>query len=103
MLTTVNVALDWQTYLAMLRPNGRLIVVGAVDKPLEIPAGAIISGQKGVIASVIGSPSMIREMLAFAARERVAARTQVLPLADVNAALEKVRQNKARYRMVLEV
>ncbi|MBI5150087.1 MAG: NAD(P)-dependent alcohol dehydrogenase [Candidatus Omnitrophica bacterium] len=103
LLTTVNVTLDWELYLAMLRPNGRLIVVGAVDKPLEIPAGAIISGQKGVIASVIGSPGMIREMLDFAARERIAARTEVLPLKDVNAALDRVRQNKARYRMVLEV
>lgn len=43
-LTTVNASLDWTVYLNMLRPNGRLCVVGAVDKPLAIPSGAIISG-----------------------------------------------------------
>jgi len=102
-LTTVNIKLDWATYLSMLRPNGRLIVVGAVNEPLEIPAGAIISGQKGVVASVIGSRYMIKEMLAFAARHNIKAKTEVLPLDQVNVAVEKVRTNKARYRMVLEV
>lgn len=103
LLTTVNVNLDWVMYLSMLRPNGRLIVVGAVPEPLEVPAGAIISGQKGVIASVIGSPSLIRDMLAFVARHNIRAQTEVLPLKEVNTAVDKVRQGKARYRMVLQV
>ncbi len=102
-LVTSYVKLDWTAYLAMLRPNGRLIVVGAVNEPLEIPSGAIISGQKGVVASVIGSRRMIKEMLNFAARHNITAQTEVLPLAQVNAALDKVRKNKARYRMVLAV
>lgn len=102
-LITSYVKLDWPAYLAMLRPNGRLIVVGAVNEPLEIPSGAIISGQKGVVASVIGSRRMIKDMLGFAARHNIEAQTEVLPLAQVNAALDKVRRNEARYRMVLEV
>lgn len=102
-LITSYVKLDWAAYLGMLRPNGRLIVVGAVNEPLEIPSGAIISGQKGVVGSVIGSRPMIKDMLNFAARHHIAAQTEVLPLAQVNAALDKVRENKVRYRMVLEV
>jgi uncharacterized zinc-type alcohol dehydrogenase-like protein len=103
LLTTVNVKLDWERYLDMLRPDGRLIVVGAVAEPLEIPAGVIISGQKGVVASVIGGRPMIREMLSFAARHHIRAETEVLPLSEVNTALDRVRQNKVRYRMVLEI
>lgn len=103
LLTTVNVKLDWQAYLGMLRPNGRLIVVGAVDEPLEIPAGTLISGQKGVIASVIGSRHLIKEMLEFAARHDIAAQAEVVALCEVNAAVDKVREGKARYRMVLKV
>ncbi len=103
LLTTVNVKLDWAMYLSMLRPNGRLIVVGAVPEPLEIPSGAIISGQKGVIASVIGSPSLIRDMFAFVVRHNIRAQTEVLSWREVNTAVDKVRQGNARYRIVLEV
>ena len=102
-LITSYVKLDWPAYLAMLRPNGRIIVVGAVNEPLEIPSGAIISGQKGVVASVIGSRRMIKDMLDFAARHHIGAQTEVFPLAQVNAALDKVRRNEARYRVVLEI
>lgn len=103
LLTTVNIKLDWQVYLEMLRPNGRLIVIGAVNEPLEIPAGAIISGQKGVIASVIGSRHLIQEMLEFASHHHIAPETEVVALRDVNRAIAKIRKGQARYRMVLEV
>ena len=102
-LVTAYVKLDWPAYLRMLRPDGRIIVVGAVSEPLEIPSGAIISGQKGVIGSVIGSRRMIKDMLNFAARHHIEAQTEVFPLDQVNAALDKVRRNEARYRAVLEV
>jgi uncharacterized zinc-type alcohol dehydrogenase-like protein len=43
----------------------------------------------------------IREMLAFAAEHRIAAEIETAPLAEVNSALQRVRDNRARYRMVL--
>jgi uncharacterized zinc-type alcohol dehydrogenase-like protein len=44
---------------------------------------------------------MMHETLEFAARHSIEAQTETMPIADVNAALEKVRRNRARYRMVL--
>jgi uncharacterized zinc-type alcohol dehydrogenase-like protein len=41
-------------------------------------------------------------MLAFAARHGIEAKTEVLPLSEINTALDRVRSNKARYRMVLK-
>ena len=41
-------------------------------------------------------------MLAFAARHGIGATTELMPLPQVNAAIEKVRAGKARYRMVLK-
>ena len=57
--------------------------------------------QKSVTGSVIGGRPAIREMLDFAARHGVAAKTQVRPLAEADAGLGQVRQGKARYRVVL--
>lgn len=101
-LTTVFVDLDWTAYLKTLRPNGTLCFLGAPPSPLSIPVAMLQSGQKSVGASVIGSRHTIAEMLEFAARHGITAKTEVLPLAEVNTALDKVRSNRARYRMVLE-
>ncbi|MFQ6115131.1 MAG: hypothetical protein ACE5NG_13810 [bacterium] len=44
---------------------------------------------------------MIQEMLGFSARHGIKAKTELLPLDEVNTAVAKVREGKARYRMVL--
>jgi len=36
-ISTVHVPLDWPVHLAALRPEGRLLFVGAVPEPLAIP------------------------------------------------------------------
>jgi alcohol/geraniol dehydrogenase (NADP+) len=101
-LSTVFGSLDWNAYLSLLRPNGKLCFVGVPAELIQIHVGALLGGQKSVCASVIGSRNTIREMLEFAARHEILARIEVVKMADVNAAIEKVRANKARYRMVLQ-
>ena len=101
-LSTVYVPQDWMGLLAALRPNGVLCFVGAPAEPLKLPIGFLLGGQKTVTASAIGGRPAIREMLRFAARHGVAAKTQVRPLAEADAALAETRKGRARYRIVLE-
>lgn len=101
-LSTVFVDLDWGAYLQALRPNGRLCIVGLPGVTMTFPAMHILLGQRSVSGSVIGGRAMIREMLEFAARHGIVAKTEVMPLAEVNAALAKLRANRARYRLVLK-
>jgi len=68
-LSTVNVSLDWPTLMSTLRPNGKLITVGAVDKPMGIPAFSMIPGQKSVGGSDTGAPDMVAKMLEFCVRK----------------------------------
>ena len=101
LLCTAPARLDWISYLQTLKPNGILCFVGVPPGLLQIPASVLLTGQRVICGSDIGSPSMIREMLAFAAAHRVRAEVETAPLADVNAALTRVRENRVRYRMVL--
>jgi uncharacterized zinc-type alcohol dehydrogenase-like protein len=100
-LSTVNVPLDIPALLETLAPKGRLHVVGAILKPMEIPAFGLIMGQKSVTGSPVGSPAAIDRMLAFSARHSIAPVVEFLPLSKVNDALEHLRSGKARYRIVL--
>jgi uncharacterized zinc-type alcohol dehydrogenase-like protein len=61
----------------------------------------MIFGQYKFVASVIGPPSEIEEMFRFAALHDIRTAVEVVPMAQVNEAMDKVRGNKARYRMVL--
>jgi uncharacterized zinc-type alcohol dehydrogenase-like protein len=101
-LSTVNVALDWDRYLATLAPKGRLHTVGAVLTPIPVPAFTLIGGQRSLSGSPLGSPETIRKMLGFCARHGIEAITEHFPMAEVNEALAHLRSGKARYRVVLD-
>jgi alcohol/geraniol dehydrogenase (NADP+) len=100
-ISTINAPLDVAGLLDTLAPNGRLHNVGAVLKPLEVPAFSLILGQKSVSGSPSGSPTAIDYMLAFSARHAIAPITETFPMSKVNEAIERLRSGKARYRIVL--
>ncbi len=78
-----------------------LCLVGAPPGLMQIPAAQLLTGQRVLCGSDIGSPREIREMLAFAAEHGVTAQVETAPMAEANAAMLRVRENRVRYRMVL--
>ncbi len=101
-LSTVNVDLEWDKYLAALGPKGRLHTVGAVPSPIPAPAFGLIMAQKSISGSPLGSPATTAKMLEFCVRHSIEAITEHFPLSKVNEALDHLRAGKARYRIVLE-
>jgi uncharacterized zinc-type alcohol dehydrogenase-like protein len=100
-LNTANVSLDWNTYIAALRPKGRLHTVGAVLEPMAVSAFPMIMAQRSLSGSPLGSPSTVETMLEFAARHDIAPTTETFPMSQANDAIEHLRSGKARYRIVL--
>jgi uncharacterized zinc-type alcohol dehydrogenase-like protein len=100
-LVTVNVPLDWESYLAALRPDGRLHFVGAVLEPIPVQAFSLIGGRKSISGSPLGSPATVRDMLDFCARHDIAPQTESFRFDEINDALDHLRAGKARYRVVL--
>ena len=101
LISTIDVPLDVAGLLDTLAPKGRLHNIGAVLKPLEVPAFGLILGQKSVSGSPAGSPTAIDHMLAFSARHSIAPITETFPMSKINDAFERLRSGKARYRIVL--
>jgi uncharacterized zinc-type alcohol dehydrogenase-like protein len=100
-LSTVNVKLDWNAYVAALKPKGRLHFVGATLEPLDLAVFPLIMGQRSVSGTPVGSPATMRRMLEFAARHAIAPVTEHFPFERVNEAIAHLRSGKARYRVVL--
>lgn len=102
LLCTVTADLPWGEYLNVLRPGGKLCIVGVPENDVKIPALPLILGQKSVVSSVIGSRSEMQAMLEFSARHNIQPRIERFPMQEVNMALERLRCNQVRYRAVLE-
>ena len=101
LLSTINANLDWAPYIDALRPDGKLWFVGVPPAPIAVNALSLISSNKSIHGSPIGSPSQLREMIDVAARHGVKAITELFPMSKANEAVTRVKVNKVRYRAVL--
>ncbi|MEE9171052.1 MAG: NAD(P)-dependent alcohol dehydrogenase [bacterium] len=100
-LFTSHAELDWTAFLNILRPRGKLCFVGFPPGAIGIPGFPLIFGQKSVVGSLIGDCSTNIEMLRFSAQHGIKAQTELLPMTEINQAFDKLRENRVRYRMVL--
>jgi alcohol/geraniol dehydrogenase (NADP+) len=101
-LSTVNADLDWNIYIACLRPKGKLHFVGVVPNPLSTQIFPLIAGQKSISGSPLGSPATTVKMLDFAARHKIEPIIEIFEFDQVNEAIERLHSGKARYRLVLK-
>ena len=101
-LVTATASLDWQAYINLLGPRGRLHFVGAVPQPLSLPVFPMLLGQKSVSGSPLGSPLNTARMLDFVARHQIAPVTETFPMSKINDAIARLESGNARYRVVLE-
>lgn len=100
-LSTVSAALPWDLYVAALRPQGKLCIVGIPDQPIAVQPFNLIGGEKSIVGGQPGSIVEMRQMLAFSARHGIKPMIETFPMADANRALEHTRSGKARFRAVL--
>lgn len=101
LISTVNVPLDWDAYIGILRPKGRLHLVGVQTQPVSLGMMPLLSKQLSVSASPVGSPATIAQMLEFAVRHDIKPVIETFSFDDINSAMDHLRSGQARYRIVL--
>jgi uncharacterized zinc-type alcohol dehydrogenase-like protein len=101
-LVTTHVALAWDAWLRALDLGGTLCLVGIPPGPLQIDPDRLLDEEKRVTGSVIGSPAAMRRMLSFCAAGGVRPVVEHMPMSSVNEALARVREGRARMRIVLD-
>lgn len=100
-LTTVNVKLDWNAYIATLRPKGRLHFLGVPLESVDINVFPLIASQRSVSGSPVGSPAGIATMLNFVEQHKIEPVIEVFRFDQVNEALIRLASGKTKYRIVL--
>ena len=101
LLSTAPARLDWVTLLQTVRPGGTLCFVATPPGVVSLPVQLLVTQQRSVSGSDIGSRAAMIDMLRFADEHHIAPLVETRPMAEVNEAIERVRRNDARYRVVL--
>lgn len=89
--------LDW------LKPQGKLVVVGAAFDPMEISIPQIITSSKMIQGEASGTAMDISDTLKFSRLQQVRPMIEVMPLEKVSEAYAKMMKNDARFRRVLKI
>ncbi|BFZ58446.1 hypothetical protein PYCC9005_005508 [Savitreella phatthalungensis] len=106
LVCTINEGLDAATltsFLSLLRVGQTLWLVGAPEKPLELPAFPLLMSGVGISGSAIGDTTQLRTALKLAAEHKdFNAMVQVVDASDTNQACLDLQAGKARFRYVLD-
>jgi uncharacterized zinc-type alcohol dehydrogenase-like protein len=96
---TAHGAFDWEELMDIVVKRGRLVVVGFPDMSLD-PTD-LVAHELSITGSFIGNHATMREMLAFAERHGIRPCVELMPMVQVNDAIDRLKKNLARYRIVL--
>jgi len=102
-LDAVSADHDISAYLAQLRRDGNITLVGLPEKPLSVPAFALAFGRKSLSGSPIGGIPETQEMLDFCGKYKITADVEVIPIQKVNEAYQRLLKADVKYRFSIDM
>lgn len=94
---------DLNPYLMLLGRHGALALVGAIE-PLEpIHGGLLMRNHRRISGSLMGGIAATQELLDFCAERQVLPECEMIAMADINAAFDRMQANDVKYRFVIDM
>ncbi len=103
LLNTIPVGHDLNPYVALLKRDATMVVVGAVEPLKALHGGGLILGRKSVAGSVIGGIKETQEMLDFCGKHDIVCDVEMIDMKDINAAYERMIKGDVKYRFVIDI
>jgi uncharacterized zinc-type alcohol dehydrogenase-like protein len=103
MIDAVGANHNVNPYLAMLKRDCTLVQVGAPEKPLGISVFSLILNRRNFAGSCIGGIAETQEMLDFCAEHGITADIEMIPMAEINTAYERMLRSDVKYRFVIDM
>jgi alcohol dehydrogenase (NADP+) len=102
-LDTVSAQHDLNAYLALIKRDGTLTLVGAPPQPPNIEVFNLIFKRRQLAGSLIGGIPETQEMLDFCAEHKLTADVEVIPIQKINEAYERMLRSDVKYRFVIDM
>lgn len=101
-IDTVSAPHDPADYLRVLALDGTLFLLGYLGT-VTVDVLDLLVGRKRLASAGSGGRRCTQDLLDFCAAEGVAPEVEVLPVAEVGTALDRLARNDVRYRFVLDL
>ena len=101
-LCTASSGVDVDAYLRTLKTRGTLAIVGLPVEDLTFNAGTLVEEARGIVGAKLAGIADTQEMLDFCAEHGVVADVEVIDIADINEAWQRVKDSDVRYRFVID-
>ncbi len=102
-LDTVSAVHDLNVYLALLKREGTLTLVGAPETPLPVGVFNLLFGRRQLAGSLIGGIRETQEMLDFCAEHGITSDVEVIPIQKINEAYDRLVKGDVKYRFVIDM
>lgn len=103
-LNTVAAPHSLDPFIALLKRDGTLTLVGAPDQPHPSPnVFGLIMGRKSLAGSLIGGIAETQEMLDFCAEHNIVSDIELISAPDINKAYERMQKSDVKYRFVIDM
>lgn len=102
-LNTVAASHDLDQFLALLKRDGNMTLVGVPEHPHPSPnVGALIFRRRSIAGSLIGGIAETQEMLDFCAEHGVVADIEMIRADQIEEAYERMQRSDVKYRFVID-
>ncbi|MBA2920354.1 alcohol dehydrogenase catalytic domain-containing protein [Sphingomonas sp. MAH-20] len=103
-LNTVAAPLDLDPYLAALKRDGTMVLVGVPADPHKSPdVGKLIFRRRALAGSLIGGIRETQEMLDFCRDHGLTADIELIRMDEINTAYDRMVKSDVKYRFVIDM
>ena len=102
-IDTVSANHDLNAYLALLKRDGALVLVGIPPDPSSIEAARLIVPRRQLAGSLIGGIAETQEMLDCCAERGIACDIEMIKMEQINEAYERMLKSDVKYRFVIDM
>ncbi|TYG46255.1 hypothetical protein ES288_D11G242100v1 [Gossypium darwinii] len=92
--------------LGLLKTHGKLVLFGALEKPLELPTFPLLQGKslwKIIEGSLIGGIRETQEMIDYAVKQSIKPNIEIIPIDYVNTAIELLLKVDVKCQFVIDI
>ena len=102
-LNTIPVDHNVAPYLDLLKVDGTMCVVGAVEPLNQVNAAQLMFGRKKLAGSLIGGISQTQEMLNFCGKYKIVSEVEVFRMDQIEEAFQRLVKSDVKYRFVIDM
>lgn len=103
LLNTIPVGHDVDPYMALLKRDATMVIVGAVEPLKQVNGALFIFRRRHMAGSLIGGLPETQEMLDFCGKHNITCDIEKIDIQDINEAYDRTVKGDVKYRFVIDM